>query len=192
MRPNTNNILKAFVLIYFVLLILVLGHIYFYTDMQDFLNADRDAAERDYAEGWTINTGATVKIDEISAGEMGGSYVATKTLPETMLETDSVYFSTSNLDFKVYVNDEEIYSFKTKENLTGIGDGISYHMIGLGTKDEGDVIRIEARTAFADGTGGRINEMQFGSEELYRHAVMRHNVTGFNLSVLLGLYATQN
>ena len=188
MRPNTNNILKAFVLIYFVLLILVLGHIYFYTDMQDFLNADRDAAERDYAEGWTINTGATVKIDEISAGEMGGSYVATKTLPETMLETDSVYFSTSNLDFKVYVNDEEIYSFKTKENLTGIGDGISYHMIGLGTKDEGDVIRIEARTAFADGTGGRINEMQFGSEELYRHAVMRRNVTGFNLSVLMIIF----
>lgn len=188
MRSNTNTIIKACVIVYFVMLISILGHVYFYTDMQEFIRADSSAVVQDYTEGWTLDSGDVVEINEISAGDLGGSFVATKTLPQSMLETDSVYFSTSNLNFTVYVNDEEIYSFGTKENITGTGDGISYHMIGLGTKDEEGLMRIEAETAFMDGTSGRINEMKFGAEELYRYALMRRNVTGMNLSVLMVIF----
>ncbi len=188
MRSTLGRLMKVCVFAYFIILILTLGHVWFFTDMQEFVHADKEAADRDFTGDWILDTGETVKIDVITAGKRGGSFTASKTLPSKMEETDSIYFSTSNLNFTVYVNDEEIYSFHTVENLTGTGDGISYHLIGLGTKDEGVWIRIEAETAFTDRHGGQINEMQFGAEELYRYAVMRRNVTGMNLSILMVIF----
>ena len=105
-----------------------------------------------------------------------------------MLETDSVYISTSNLRFKVYVDDDLIYSYDTKENLTGNGDGVSYHMIGLGTKDEGATMRIEAEAAFSNRRGGRINEMQYGPEEQFRYYMMKRNFVPEYLSVLMVIF----
>ena len=178
MRSNADKLIKACVFVYFIMLILTLSHVFFYTDMQEFMRADKEAANRDYSRDWILDSGETIKIDAITAGGLGGRIAASKTLPAKMHETDSIYFSTSNLNFIVYVNGDEIYSFNTEENLTGTGDGISYHMIGLGTKDEGGLVRIEAETAFADKHGGQINEMQFGAEELYRYSIMRRNITG--------------
>ncbi|MCR4908427.1 MAG: sensor domain-containing diguanylate cyclase [Lachnospiraceae bacterium] len=188
MRSNLGMLTKACVLVYFIILILTLGHVWFYTDMQEFVHADKEAADRDFTSDWILDSGETVEIDVFTAGKLGGGFTASKTLPSKMEETDTIYFSSSNLNFTVYVNNEQIYSFNTVENLTGTGDGISYHMIGLGTKDEGAVIRIEAETAFNDGHGGQINEMQFGAEELYRYAIMRRNFTGMNLSILMIIF----
>lgn len=188
MRSNADILIKACVFVYFIMLILTLSHVFFYTDMQEFMRADKEAANRDYSRDWILDSGETIKIDAITAGGLGGRIAASKTLPAKMHETDSIYFSTSNLNFIVYVNGDEIYSFNTEENLTGTGDGISYHMIGLGTKDEGGLIRIEAETAFADKHGGQINEMQFGAEELYRYSIMRRNFTGMNLSILMVIF----
>ena len=133
MRSTLDKLMKICVFFYFVVLILTLSHVCFYTDMQGFLRAEKGSADRDYTRDWILDSGETVEIDAITAGKLGGSYAASKTLPASIYETDAIYFSTSNLNFIVYVNDEEIYSFNTKENLTGTGDGISYHMIGLGT-----------------------------------------------------------
>ncbi len=119
---------------------------------------------------------------------MGGSFSVSKELPDEMLETDSVYLSTSNLRFKVYVDDNLIYAYDTRENLTGSGDGVSYHMIGLGAKDEGDPIRIETETAFSNGRGGRINEMLYGAEEQFRYYMMRSNLVAESLSMLMMIF----
>ena len=175
-------------IIYLLILVLFLGHVFFCTDLQDFLIAAKDASDRDYSQGWMLDSGEEVDIDNLSAGKLGGSFVISKTLPETMSETDSIYFSTSNLRLNVYVDDEPVYSYDTKENLTGTGDGVSYHMIGLGTKDEGKTLRIEGETVFDDRHSGLINEMQYGSEEAYRYHVMSRNGIGLNLSILMVIY----
>ncbi len=188
MRSDTSKPLSACLLIYFVILITFLSRVFFFTDTQDFLRAARTGMANDYSSGWLLENGELLDIDDDSQPGFESGRVILKTLPDIMQETDAVCFSTSNLKFRVYVNDELIYSFDTKENLTGIGDGVSYHMIGLGTKDQGQIMRIEGESVFADGHGGRINEMQFGPDSEFRYYLMRSNALAFTLSALMIIF----
>lgn len=165
-----------------------LGRIVFFTDLKDFINSAKEGAGHDYSKSWTLDSGETVDLMDISAGQMGGAFTVSKTLPEEMLETDAVYISTSNLKLRIYVADDLIYSYDTRENLTGYGDGVSYHMIGLGTKDEGLAIRIEASAAFGNGRGGRINEVYFGPEHQFRYYMMSGNFIANGLSMLMVVF----
>ncbi len=188
MGNEHSKLIKACFILYLIILILFTCRIYFFTDLKDFINAEREASGRDYTKDWMLDSGECVNLRDISAGSQGGSYTAVKTLPDDVLETDSLYLSTSNLNFNVYVSDALIYSYKTKDNLTGKGDGVSYHMIGLGSKDRGETVRLEGKTAFANKGGGRINEMQFGPEELFRYYLMRSTFAAESLSVLMVIF----
>ncbi|MBO4506015.1 MAG: diguanylate cyclase [Lachnospiraceae bacterium] len=185
MKTETSKLIKALVLVYVVILALFAARIFFQTDLTGFINAEKDAVSHDYSKDWILDSGEHIDLKDISAGEFGGSYSATKFLPGDMLETDAIYMSTSNIRFNVYVNDSLIYSYDTVENMTGTGDGVSYHMIGLGTKDEGDVIRLDISTVFENSRGGRINEMWFGPEEQFRYYMLSHNFAGRTLSELM-------
>ena len=188
MRTDHSKLIKACIVLYIITLVLFLGRIFLFTDLKNFINARKEGAEHDYSKAWTLDSGETVDLLDISAGQMGGEYTVSKSFPDEMLETDSIYLSTSNLNFEVYVSDNLIYSYETRENLTGYGDGVSYHMIGLGTKDAGETMRIEARTAFANKKGGRINEMYFGSEEQFRYYIIRSNFIANTLSVIMVIF----
>ncbi|MBO4899813.1 MAG: sensor domain-containing diguanylate cyclase [Lachnospiraceae bacterium] len=185
MISKPSKTIRACLIIFFVVLNVFLGYIFFFTDMHDFVHAIKLGELRDYSAGWTDESGETVDIGDISAGGFRAGRVLSRTLPDVMSETDAVCLSTSNLVFSVYVDDQLIYSFDTIENLTGTGDGVSYHMIGLGTKDQGSTLRIEAHTAFTNGHGGRINEIQFGSEDQFRFYILRKGGMGVILSFLM-------
>lgn len=174
--------------LYFIILALFICRIVFFTDLKGLGGVDREAKGRDFTSEWTLDSGESVDLDDISAGMYGGSFCASKVLPDRMLETDSLYLSTSNLELDIYVGDDLIYSYDTRENLTGRGDGVSYHMIGLGTKDEGRTIRIVARAAFSDRHGGRINEAQFGPEEQFRYYILWDNSAAGSLSMLMVIF----
>jgi hypothetical protein len=180
--------IKACLITYFVILFLFLYHVLFFADIQDYFNAARNAAANDYTDNWMLESGERVDIDDISSKGFKEGVTVSKVLPENMEETDSICFSTSNLKFDVYVDDKLIYSYDTKENFTGNGDGIAYHMIGLGTKDEGAVIRIEGRSAFSNKHGGRLNNMKYGREEDFRYFLMRNNMVGVLLSFLMTIF----
>ncbi len=188
MKQRSVKLLRTVNIFYFLLLALFLYHVLFFTDMQDFIMAGKESGDRIYNTGWYLENGERVDLCDLVCGKLGGSYTVTKTLPRIMSETDSVYLSTSNLNFDVYVEDEQIYSYTTSENITGMGDGISYRMIGLGTRDEGKTIRIDARSSFADGSGGRINDMQYGKEELYRYSVISSNALTAFFSVIIMIF----
>ncbi len=188
MRSNSVKLLRTVNIFYFLILALFLYHVFFFTDMQDFILAGKEAENRDYTSGWYLESGERIDLNDINAGMYGGSYTVTKTLPRIMKETDSIYFSTSNLNFDVYVNDELIYTYRTIKNCTGMGDGVSYHMIGLGIKDQGNTVRIDASSAFSDGYGGRINDMQFGQEELYRYSLISDKGMAVNISLILIIF----
>ncbi|MBR5361372.1 MAG: hypothetical protein IK123_10825, partial [Lachnospiraceae bacterium] len=183
-----NKAVKSCIIIYFVFLAVFICHVLFSTDIQDFIHADEIGIRNDYSENWILGTGEIADIDDVSAKGFGKGIVISKKLPDVMSETDAVCFSTSNLRFKVYVDDDLIYSYDTRENLTGTGDGIAYHMIGLGVKDESRTIRIEGATVFADGYGGRINCMQFGTENQFRYYIIRNNMLGVCLSFLMIIF----
>ena len=185
MKSNSIKQLRTVNILYFLILALFLYHVLFFTDMQEFILAGKEADNRNYTTGWFLESGERVNLSEITAGSRGGSYTATKTLPRIMEETDSIYLSTSNLNFDVYVDGDLIYSYTTAENITGMGDGVSYHMIGLGTKDQGSIMTIRASSAFSDKKGGRINDMQYGAEELYRYSLMSDKALSVNLSIIV-------
>ena len=187
-KTDRSILLSVCLILYFIAFALLCYRILFFTDMMGFINAGKEASKRGYSEGWTLDTGESVNLTDISAGDQGGSYSASRVLPDEMLETDSIYLSTSNLNFDVYVDDVLIYSYETRENLTGTGDGVSYHMIGLGVKDEGATVRIEAATAFASGSGGRINAIQFGAEEQFRYYLMSSDFVAMSLSLLMVIF----
>ena len=188
MRTDHSKNIRLCLALYFITLGIFVCRIIFFTDLTDFINAGKEGGEREYSTGWTLDSGEEVDLKDISAGSLGGSFSVSKKLPDKMLETDSVYFSTSNLGIRVYVADNLIYSYDTKENLTGMGDGVSYHMIGLGVKDQGQTMRIEAKAAFLDGHGGRINEIQYGAEEQFRYYMMRSNFVPEYLSLLIVIF----
>lgn len=188
MKLNHSKLIKAFLILYFAVLVLFVCRIVFFTDSRVFMHAANEDAANDYSSDWMLDSKEAVDLKETTAGDLGGSFTASKVLPDEMLETDSVYLSTSNLCLRVYVADSLIYSYDTRENLTGYGDGVSYHMIGLGTKDEGQIMRIEAKAAFTDGHGGRFNEVFFGPEEQFRYYMMRSNFAAGSLSMLMVIF----
>lgn len=188
MKYSQSKSVKACLAIYFAVLILFFLYLALFTDFTDFVMNGNTAASRDYTSGWKLESGEEVDINEIRAGDFDGGYRLYKTLPMKMDEEDAIYFSTSNMHFKIYVDEVCIYSFDTRENLTGMGDGISFHMIGLGVKDVGKTLIIEGESAFLDGTGGRVNDMQFGPEEQYRYYIIRSNWLGISLSLLLIIF----
>ena len=185
MKTEKSVLIKICILLYVVVLILFGGRIVFRTDLHKFFSNIKGVTSNDYSVDWTLDSGESVGLKDITAGNQGGSYVVTKVLPEKMLETDSIYLSTSNLSFDLYVENDLIYSYETRENLTGNGDGVSYHMIGLGVKDSGKTVRIEARAVLPNGHGGRINEVYFGPEEQFRYYLQGHNYVAESLSVLM-------
>ena len=178
--------LKIPTIIYFIFLFSFLCYLLFFTDVKDFLSIS--IADRDYSTGWQFDRGEYVDVTKIGAGRFNGNLRISKTLPDSMQETDAIYFSTSNLRFKLYVDGDLIYAFDTEENMTGVGDGISYHMIGLGKKDEGRTVIIEGDTVFSDGHSGRINEMYYGPEETYRYYIIRNNLPALLLSLLMVIF----
>ena len=188
MNKKTSVLTKICVIAYCILLTLFLTRILVFSDLKDFLRSGRNGLSVDFSEGWMLDSGEEVDINNISAGKLGGELKISKALPDTMEETDSIYFSTSNLNFRVYVDGDLIYSYNTRENMTGTGDGVSYHMIGLGIKDEGKTVVIDGKAAFNDGHGGRINIIQYGAEEQFRYYVMKSNMVGLALSVLMVVF----
>ncbi len=188
MRKNISIPLKICLTVYFLVLAAFLSRIIFFTDFMDFINIGRTVSSCDYSTDWIIDSGEQVNLKDFAAGSRGGSYSVSKILPDDMLETDSVYLSTSNIKLDIYVDNDLIYSYDTRENLTGKGDGVTYHMIGLGSKDEGKTIRIDIATVFDNRHGGRINEVYFGPEEQFRYYMMRSNLVGDALSALMVVF----
>ncbi len=185
MNQKMPKLIKVCVIFYFILLALFVCHILFFTDVKNFVRVGRAGEQHNYADGWRIDSGEEVDVRDIGAGDFGGHFRISKRLPDHMEETDALYFSTSNLKFKVYVDDDIIYSYDTVETMTGRGDGISYHMIGLGTKDQNHTVVLECETVFSDGRGGHINQIHFGSEEQFRYYTINRNAFGIVMSALM-------
>ncbi len=188
MKALYSNKVKACLIAYFVVLVAFLYHVLFLADIQDYFNAARNAAANDYTDNWMLDSGEYVDVDDVSSKGFKDGVIISKVLPDVMEENDSICFTTSNLKFDVYVDDNLIYSYDTKENYTGTGDGIAYHMIGLGSKDEGKTIRIEGASTFSNKSSGRLNNMKYGREENFRYFLMRNNMAGVLLSFLMIIF----
>ncbi|MBO4914123.1 MAG: diguanylate cyclase [Oscillospiraceae bacterium] len=111
---------------------------------------------RDFSENWQTETSESLVLNGTSAGNYGGSLIVEKRLPESIAEEDEICFRTQNANVTVWVGDREAYRFEGRENLTGKGYGIAFHMVGLSQQDAGQTVCIRLDSVLESRKGGRI------------------------------------
>ena len=138
----------------------------------------------DFSQSWQTGTGEIV-LDGISAGDFGGSVTVERRLPAELAEESEVCFRTQNANVTVWVDEQEVYRFEGRENLTGRGYGIAFHMVGVSSEDAGRIVRIRLDSVLDSRKGGRIWQICLCSSADYVRMVLGDNFLPCILSVLI-------
>ena len=84
-----------------------------------------------YSAGWVSDQGEHVVLDDMRVRNYGGHLIVEKRLPNNLTDDDCICIESRNAGgIRVWVDDREVYRFKPRENLTGLGYGISFHIAG--------------------------------------------------------------
>ncbi len=125
------------------------------------LSTDNSSSEasrpiRAFSEGWTQDPRTDYLIDNLKCGSFSTDRGLSKKLPEDLTDTDALCFSSQNCNLKVFIEDKEVYSFTSRENLTGVGYGSKVHAVGLGKADAGKTVTFYYRAVYEGMASGRI------------------------------------
>ncbi|MBE6908947.1 MAG: GGDEF domain-containing protein [Ruminococcaceae bacterium] len=168
--------------IYIALLAAILLYIVLRADLRTL--AYRDSI-RDFSQNWQTGTAESLALEGISAGNFGGSVTVERPLPETIAEEDELCFETQNANVTVWVADREVYRFEGRENLTGRGYGIAFHMVGLSSTDAGQIVRIRLDSVLDTLKGGRIWQIRLCPSADYIRMLLGNDFVPCILSVLI-------
>ena len=185
MTPKVKQVERIYRWAFVAALAALALYLIFHTDMFGFSPWFN---ELDYSAGWQAESGETVDISQISAGNYGAETVVEKQLPELLFFGDALCFSSSNAFFTVWVDDEAIYSYATAENLTGRGYGIAYHNIPLTLEDAGKTVRIALRGVFSDGKDSRLSKLYICSPNAYSRHLIWERAISYWMSMLVLLF----
>ncbi len=139
MHQNTAYVKKIYTIIYFVFLAITILYTVFFTD---FFSPGAKKRVLDFSDGWTISTGEELSIAQIKRRRYAETVTLEKKLPDDIGDMDSFCFQSKNVNVVAWIDDEEVYRFETKDNITGAGYGFVPHEIGLNEQMRGSVIRI--------------------------------------------------
>ena len=137
----------------------------------------------DYSGGWVTSTGKLVDINSINTTDHGGRVVLCNTLPKIINYGDALCFISDNSRFSVYVDNELMYEYDQKPNLTGNGYGMAYHTVALRPDQAGKVVKIDLDSVFADHNWGRLHKVSVENAVEYRSRIAKGQLLPFNLSV---------
>ncbi len=135
--PIISNIYN-FILVFLFLLVFVGIPLktdgIFFSHKADMLN---------FSKTWKVNGDTIVLIDELWTGNYGGTITASKVLPNNLTDSDELCFESRDTNVTVYLDAKEIYSFRSAENMTGLGYGVAFHQIGLCSEYDGQTVTIK-------------------------------------------------
>ncbi|MCR4762597.1 MAG: diguanylate cyclase [Lachnospiraceae bacterium] len=97
---------------------------------------------RTFGGGWILPNGEAANISDLHPRDHGGIVDVKRKLPGVLTDADCLCFESRNANITVYLDDREIYSFTSNENLTGLGYGNAFHQVQLGREDGGHMIRV--------------------------------------------------
>ena len=118
----------VFDIIFTAIVVITLLYVLLFTD---FFYSDYRENLRDFSDNWKSSEGAWYDLDLIEISDFGGRIELSKPLPSGTTDADSLCFESNNVNLKVMLNDRELYSFNSKENLTGMGYGHTFHEVIL-------------------------------------------------------------
>lgn len=152
------------------------------TDARGFRRGNQS---RSFSDGWTKEDGREVLPDKLRLGNTGADITLSNTLPDNISDNDCLCFETRNLDVTVYLDEEEIYRFRSQENMTGIGYGYTFHIMGLAKEDASHNVTIRCEVVHPDAKGARILGIDLCPSADYLRAQIRNRNGGRMISSLI-------
>ncbi len=141
----------------------------------------------DFSEGWKTGTGSVIDINKVDTLDPDDGVVLTKVLPDTIQHNDSLCFIGNNAVLKVYIDDEPVYHFERMLNYSGYGYGTAYNSINLTPDMAGKTVRIELKSAFRNGRGGRLRMMSIEPEKVYKGRFAKGQIIPYIVSVTISI-----
>ena len=141
---------------------------------------DRGAGDglRTFNLGWRDGSGNEYAIEDVRVDDKGVAPVVCKELPVDVSDGDCLCFEVFNINLNVSVDGEEIYSFESKDNLTGLGYGTAFHKVGLAKSMSGKTveIRFEKCNPLINSKRGHIENIYLGPPVQYVYMLMSRNL----------------
>ncbi len=169
-------------IIFAALVFAVCFYLFFFTDMQDSSYRQRI---RDFSDDWQTTSGEMVDTDSYTLGDSDGMAQIVKLLPGDITESDNLCFESVNVNIKAYIDDEPVYSYMAKENLSGMGYGSLFHTIGLSPDMGGKPVRIIYSAVTTQSRRGRIRNVYLGPAADFIHLSLEDNRMSIILTILI-------
>ncbi len=153
MKPIGQTAKRIYIVLSFLIVTILLAAMLLSADL---FSSEGSQHIRPFSEGWVQNPGTSYVIDNIKTGSFPTEEGLFRRLPADLTDTDALCFSSQNVNFKVYIDDTEVYSFSSRENMTGMGYGSKVHAVGLGKADAGKMVTFRYQGVYEGMNGGRI------------------------------------
>ncbi len=140
---------------------------------------------QEFSADWTAPTGERVTLDDVRAGDYGGSATFSKTLPAAIAGGNALCFQTQNANVSVWIGEREAYRFESRENLSGKSYGVAFHFVGLSPEDAGQTVRLRVDSVFVRHSGGCVWRTYLGRSADYVRLLATERWTSVVSSVLI-------
>ncbi len=151
---------------FLVIIVSTLLYVLFFTD---FFNSSYRENLKDFSDNWKNADGNWYDLDKIIPEDFGGRIEMVKPLPSSTLDAFSLCFESENVNLKVFLGPKELYSFESKENLTGMGYGTTFHEVGLSAAAAGKELTLIYEPCGDGAMDGRISGVYLGPASDYIH-----------------------
>ena len=142
---------------------------------------------KSFSSGWVSLNGDVHNIDKLRTRHFERHVVLMHELPVVLSSNDCLCFETANVNIRVFIDTTEVYNFTTRENLSGMGYGTAFHMVGLSKHDAGKTVEIHYRDVYEGYGEGRVTDVYIGPAEDYIRlkASQRALATIFSVIILI-------
>lgn len=181
MKKEEPRVRKFLVIIFAIILLGVLTLLIVTTDVFD-RSYRNDIMP--FSGIWEDEKGTEYRIVELVGGKLPEGTILSKKLPEHLTDADCLCFESRNCNFNVYVEGTKLYSFKSKENLSGLGYGHAFHEVNLRAAYSGKTVRIEMDGVYEGQNGGRIFSLYICTASDYFHLQVDERILSVILSAM--------
>lgn len=152
-----------------------------------FMQADEystiNPVDNSISTGWIASDGKSVDLSDLSS--LSSKENLSHIIPENIHNSDALNFNSHNVHFAVYIDGNEIYSYYPSDNMTGRGNGDTYHSIPLAEEYAGEEIILEVEPVYVHESASTFNDVMIGQQNAYYRYIFREYTLSFYLSVFL-------
>lgn len=172
---------KVYIVLYYLAVAIVLTYVVaiaFNEKVED------NEKVRSFSDGWITEEGTEINLTKTFTG----TFTVHRNLPNDLTDRDALCFETNNSNVMVWVDDELLYEFKSRENFTGWGYGFAFHYVELRNVDSGKKVTIRYDASVEDDKDVRLMGAYISPVSGYVHKVVRGMVVPFALSATILLF----